>query len=54
MENSGSISTPLSGNLITQYEYYFNQDGLARPGILLIQGCVEDGEITIEDREFVF
>ena len=36
-----------------RYRFYLDQDGLARPGVLLIQECMDDEEITTEGREFV-
>lgn len=33
VKNSDDIFIPLSSNLIMQYELYFDQDGLARPGV---------------------
>lgn len=49
----GDISTPLSDNLIAQYGFHLNQDRLAKPSVPLIQGHIEDEEITMEGREFV-
>ena len=53
MKNLGGISTPLPNNFITRYRFYLDQDGLARPGVPLIEGSIENEEITMEGREFV-
>lgn len=53
VKNLGGISTPYPNNLIAQYGFYLDQDGLARPCVLLIQGRIEDEEIKTEGREFV-
>lgn len=53
VKNSDGISTPFSDNLIVWYGFHSNQDGLARPGVPLIEEYVENGEIIIESREFV-
>ena len=53
VKNSDGISTPLPNNLIARYRSHLDQDGLAKPGVPLIQECIEDEEITMEGREFV-
>ena len=50
MKSSARISTPLPDNLIARYKFHFDQNELARPDVPLIQGRIEDGEITMEGR----
>ena len=53
VKNLGGISTLLLDFLIAQYKFYFDQDGLAKPAVSLIQGRIEDGEIITEGKKFV-
>lgn len=53
IKNSDSIFIPLSINLTVWYGFHFNQDGLAKSGVLFIQRYIEDRKITTEGKKFV-
>lgn len=50
VKKSGGVITPIPESLLARYGFHLDQNGLAKPGVPLVQGHVQK---TIEGMKFV-